>query len=330
MKRLIILLIFSLLINSNYLLSIDSDRNNNKLLEENKKITEISTRLAQLYKLDNEELFKDITKEVLASPDLSIEARNALTSSNRQIYLFWYPSDGLKIKGFISYVPNAESNPLLILLRGGNREFALLHPGTTLASYKNYTVVSTTYRGGVSEGRDEFGGADVNDVKNLMDFIPHLTELLHIPHPTHTYMMGFSRGGMQMFLALSRFPELQWQVEKIVSLSGILDIQQQIQVRPDMKQMFQDDFGYSPESDCSDWVDQRNPILTTSLIRTDLPILIIQGTKDDRVSLFEGYQMIQSLNNHQVTYKEIDDGNHGLFNIPNRMQIIGEWLETRI
>ncbi len=59
-------------------------------------------------------------------------------------------------------------------MRGGNRMFGLMHPA--YASIKNYTVLTTTYRGGVSEGTDEFGGNEVNDVVNLVKYLPVIEE----------------------------------------------------------------------------------------------------------------------------------------------------------
>lgn len=49
-----------------------------------------------------------------------------------------------------------------------------MHPVTSYSLLSDYTVFATCYRGGVSEGTDEFGGAGVKDVYNLIKHIPKL------------------------------------------------------------------------------------------------------------------------------------------------------------
>ena len=123
---------------------------------------------------------KDITDDLLQSPYVKDAQKNSIQQLNRRILVFTYPSDGFKIKGLISFVSDPQNHPLLVFLRGGNRVFGVLNPGDDLICFEQYTVISSMYRGGVSEGEDEFGGSDVNDVKNLMDFIPELESKLNL------------------------------------------------------------------------------------------------------------------------------------------------------
>lgn len=298
---------------------------------EGQKIYERCLQLAKFYELPAGEDLKDITAELLESPLVSDLSKDAIRAFGRRIFLFSYPSDGLQIKGLVSFVPNPQEQPSLVVLRGGNRLFGLLNPASDLLCAGQYTVFATAYRGGVSEGKDEFGGRDVNDVKHLMDYLPELEQKLNVNfHNENRYLLGGSRGGMEMFLALGRFPELQNRFKKVVSLSGLLDMQACIIGRRDMKEMFIADFGLMENLNDEEWIAERNPILTAGKIRTDLPILIIQGTKDNRVGLEEGYHMVSQLQAHgcAVTYWEIDGAEHCLSNIDNRMQRILEWLET--
>jgi hypothetical protein len=62
----------------------------------------------------------------------------------------------------------------------GNRTFGLMHPATDFTCAHSYTVLATIYRGGVSEGTDEFGGAEVNDIHNLMEYFPALQEKIGV------------------------------------------------------------------------------------------------------------------------------------------------------
>lgn len=299
---------------------------------ENQRLVESSKRLQALYELKKDENWHDITEEVLANPETTEESKQSIYNYQRRIFIFKYLSDGLWIKGFISFTPCLEYNPLLILYRWGNENFALMNPGVVFATYKNYTVVSSMLRGGVSEGKDEFGGADVNDVKNLMNFLPQLAQELGINlHPSCVFMLGPSRGGLQMFLTLAHFPELQKRINKVVALSAILDLHQLIQDRPkDMKRMLEHQFGLPTDSRKNDWIAKRNPMNTIPYLKRSLPILIIQGTADNRINLAEGYHMAQALqrNSHQVDYWEVANGDHVLMNTPYIMNDIAHWLEN--
>lgn len=301
------------------------------LEKEGQEIQEKSRQLFSLYDLPLGLTMREITTDVLANPTTTESQRENILAHDRRIFLFRYPSDGVYVKGFISLTPNNQNQPLLILLRGGNKKFGLLNPAIDLASYKDYTTISTTYRGGVSEGEDEFGGKDVKDVKNLIDYIPYLEQTLQVCfQPKQTFLLGASRGGMQMFLTLARYPEIQRKINKIVSLSGMLDVQHQIEERPDMKELFVNEFGLKIGENEETWIKQRNPILAVPLIRKDLPILILQGDKDLRVSPAQGYHMVERLqeNGNQVTYSEVPGGDHTLYNFPDRMDFIVGWLES--
>jgi dipeptidyl aminopeptidase/acylaminoacyl peptidase len=305
----------------------DEERRN----QEEIKILEISLEYAKFYEppTDDVEVW-EITENILESSFVSEVRKQSIRDFGRRIFVFIYPSDGLKIKGLISFVPNPHENQTLIVLRGGNQIFGILNPGCDFMCAEDYTVISTTYRGGVSEGQDEFGGADVNDVKNLIGYIPQLEQKLSITiQKEKMNWLGTSRGGMQLFLALARFPELQTRVTKIVSLSGILDMRQWMTGRPDMKVVFIEEFGLVENVNEEEWINTRDPLLAADKINPNLPILIIQGTIDNRVDLEEGYHMVNRLqeNGQNVSYWELEDGEHCLTNISDRMDRIVSWLK---
>lgn len=301
------------------------------LREQSQAQLEQCQRFADLfYHLEEGEELKEITEDILNSSETKDSIKQKILSSGRRFFLFKYPSDGLQVKGTISFTPNHSQNPLLIFLRGGNRIFGLMHPATRHTCVRDYTVMATTYRGGVSEGRDEFGGSEVNDVNNLLHYFPTLQAKLGIAFtPNKIFMLGGSRGGMEMFLALGRTPQLQNQIDKAASLSGLLDMHECIYYREDMKNMFIEDFGLIPHVNEEEWIKQRNPLEAVPKIRNDLPFLILQGTNDIRVSLQEGYNMVKKLqeNGNPVTYLEFPGGDHCLNNQPNLMDLIADWFE---
>lgn len=298
---------------------------------ESEQTREFSRQIAAFYNLPAGIDFQEVTDQLLASPQVNDLRKEVINATGRRVFVFVYPSDGFNVKGYISFVPHPEKHPLILYLRGGNRDFAIPNPGSDLACLRNYTVLATTYRGGVSEGQDEFGGNEVNDVKNLVDFIPVLEKKLNISlQNDKKFLIGASRGGMEMFLALARSPELQNRVSKAVSLSGLLDLHHTILDRQDMKQMFIDDFGLIENVNEEEWLNYREPLLAARQIRPDLPILIVQGTADIRVPLDEGYHMVSELeaNGNPVTYWEIQGGDHCISNHTDRWELIADWLES--
>jgi dipeptidyl aminopeptidase/acylaminoacyl peptidase len=299
--------------------------------KESEKMMEVSLQYAKFYELPSNVEIKEITEELLNSPLVRDERKQMIRDFQRRIFVFTYPSDGLQIKGVISFVPEPQENRTIVFLRGGNRMFAILNPASDFMCAEKYTVIATAYRGGVSEGEDEFGGRDVNDVKNLIDYIPQLEQKLNVTLQNEKmYLIGGSRGGMEMFLTLARFPELQHHFAKLVSLSGMLDMREWIATRSDVKEMFIQDFGLIENENEEEWINQRDPLLAADKIQCpQLPILIIQGTADNRVGLESGYHMVSRLqaNGQNVTYWEFEGSQHCLSDRDDRVKLILNWLE---
>src|SRR5436190_901596 len=117
-----------------------------------------------------------------------------------------YLSDGLKVIGY-SWKPKNTTGkklPLIIYNRGGNREFGKLTPWMQYGFYdfvsNGFVVIGSQYRGNDGgEGQEEFGGADVHDVLNI---IP-LAKSLGYVDMSNVFMFGESRGGMMAFLAVA-------------------------------------------------------------------------------------------------------------------------------
>lgn len=303
------------------------------LLKEDLTIDERSKLIIPLYDLPDNVEWKDITDAVIKNPTTSEDSKHAILAHKRTIILFKYPSDDLFIKAFLSFTPNPEHHPLLILFRGGNRNFALLNPGIAFATYGDYTVVSSALRGGVSQGTDEFGGKDVDDVKNLIDYLPTISKKIGIAlHPHCTFMLGPSRGGLEMFLTLAKYQGLQQKIDKVATLSSILDLHEQIKDRPlDMKTMFESDFGMTKANE-EDWIEKRNPLNSVSKLSPSLPILIVQGTNDPRINLKEGYNMVEALqkSGRKVDYWEVPGGGHTLSNISTMPDSLAHWFESNL
>lgn len=114
-----------------------------------------------------------------------------------------YRSGEWEVEGYLA-LPKTFEGPLetIIFNRGGNREYGALKPlpVSRFASY-GYLCLGSQYRGNCGgTGKEEFGGADVDDVIKLIDIALKLSFV----HKGGVYMAGHSRGGMMTYLACSR------------------------------------------------------------------------------------------------------------------------------
>jgi len=102
---------------------------------------------------------------------------------NVNMYEITYLSDGFKIQSFAAIPKKEGKHPVIIYNRGGNRDFGALQLFRGKFKYpvayyfskmasEGYVVIGCNYRGcGESEGNDEFGGKDINDVLNLIEVV---------------------------------------------------------------------------------------------------------------------------------------------------------------
>ena len=100
--------------------------------------------------------------------------------------------------------------------------------------------VATNYRGcGNSEGTDEFGGDDVDDVTKIVD----LCEEFDYIDNSKINMLGISRGGMMTYEALKGNDK----INKAVVISGLADAFMGYEERDDMKTLMKELIGSTPE-----------------------------------------------------------------------------------
>lgn len=135
------------------------------------------------------------------------EYEKAKNSRSIECLRIQYISDGLKVVGFLVKPRNSQGTryPVIIYNRGGLLEIGKIETWNILDFYElasnGFVILASQYRGNDGgEGREEFGGADVNDVTNLLS----LAASLPYADPKNIFFYGLSRGGMMTFLALQR------------------------------------------------------------------------------------------------------------------------------
>lgn len=240
-----------------------------------------------------------------------------------------YMSDGLKVAAFIWKPKNTEGKklPLIIINHGGNGDSGKLTPWAQFGYYRyvssGFVVIGPQYRGiDGGEGHDEFGGADVHDVLNL---IP-LARSLGYVDMNNVFMIGASRGGMMTYLALKGNAP----VNAAAVISGMTDLISTDKERPMMVNVYKrliPDFEKRGEESLRErsavyWADKINA-----------PMLLLHGTADWRVSTGQVLALAQKLQETGKPYELIvyasDD--HGVpLNRDDADRRIVEWFRIHM
>lgn len=115
-----------------------------------------------------------------------------------------YQSDGLSLVAYFHHlrIPDGSKRPVIVFNRGSyvrNDIAPELIPIFHRLANAGFAVVAPMYRGSDGgEGRDEMGGADLNDLMNIVPVIRQLDAL----DVTNLFLYGESRGGMMVFQAI--------------------------------------------------------------------------------------------------------------------------------
>lgn len=251
---------------------------------------------------------------------------------NVDMYEITYLSDGLKIQSFAA-MPKQEGNyPVIIYNRGGNRDFGALQlfkeKGKYPVSYhfskmanEGYVVIGCNYRGcGKSEGNDEFGGKDVNDVLNLIKVVKEIPEA----DETKIGMYGWSRGGMMTYLALPHTNEIK------AAVVGGAPADKTVIDRPNMETNVYAQLIPNYWDEKEEALKKRSAVYFADQFPKKVPILILHGNADWRVKSTNSLQLALELEKHRVPYrlKIFEGGDHGLSEfIEERDQDVLNWFD---
>jgi dipeptidyl aminopeptidase/acylaminoacyl peptidase len=248
-------------------------------------------------------ILQDSNGKIVSQKQLRIKSR---WSDVVECYRIKYLSDGLKVIGFL-LKPKSEDLkfPVMIYNRGGNREFGKITEQfliylSYLAS-NNYVVIASQYRGNDGgQGREGFGGKDVNDVLNL---IP-LAKNLSFAKPDKIVMYGMSRGGMMTYLAIKEGAE----IKAAAVVGGITDLVQTYEEREEgMKRIIRELVGM----DRNEW-KKRSAYYWPDKI--NIPVLILHGEDDRRVRVSQAKKLSEKLREARKPHELVifPRGDHGL------------------
>jgi dipeptidyl aminopeptidase/acylaminoacyl peptidase len=242
-----------------------------------------------------------------------------------------YLSDGLRVVGYRAAPTVGGNLPVVIENRGGNRDFGQWTDASAVGRLGRmagwgYLVLASQYRGvDGGEGREEFGGADVNDVLSLLPVV----ESDPRADTARIGMVGWSRGGMTTYLVLRRTNR----IKAAVLGSAIADLFQTAENRPPMEQnVFSElipDYWETREQALTDrsaiyWVDQ---------LPKQTPLLLLQGSADWRVEPTQTLRMAAALFEAMHPFRLVffEGGDHGLTEYRTEVDdLTRHWLDTYV
>jgi dipeptidyl aminopeptidase/acylaminoacyl peptidase len=243
----------------------------------------------------------------------------------------FYGSDGLKVAAFVwkPAAPPPGKLPVIVMLRGGNRDFGKFTPASQQGMHAfvtaGFLVIGVQYRGvDGGEGVEQFGGADVRDVLNAIKLARNLPEA----DPTNVFLHGGSRGGMMVYLALRDGAE----INAAVALNALADPLLELKRRPELGENVWSKLipGYAERS--QEVLRERSGLEVAK--RVDMPpILLLHGTADWRAhpdNSLEVAKILQARDRPYELHLFYGDG-HGLpFNWRERDRLTIGWFRRNM
>lgn len=226
---------------------------------------------------------------------------------------FEYEVDSHLVRGFVIKPKATTANlPVLIYNRGGNGNYggvvfgSMMHNLFPIAN-KGFVVIGSQYRGTFtrSDNLDQFGGEDVNDVTALLDFIPSITSA----NKDKIGMFGASRGGMQTHLAVKHSTN----IKAIATVAGPTDLTMGLTYRPVMERVYKNRIPNYLDNKQAE-LDKRSVLTWVGQLNPEIPILLLHGTNDKRVSVKHSKDFAAALSKHNIPHKLVlyPSDNHGL------------------
>ncbi len=222
-----------------------------------------------------------------------------------------YNSDGLKVKGYISYpIDKSKKYPCVIWNRGGIENRGVIDSFTARGMFGQianwgYAVFASQYRGNDGgEGKDEFGGNDVNDVLNL---IPLANEIENADK-TRWGIEGWSRGGMMTYLALTKTDVFKCAVVS----GGIANLRCSSDESPFMRRLYEVTMGRYQGEEFYQKCESRSIVKFADKLSKETPILIVHGTADERVLPHDSMDLSYKLLELKISFRLVmlEGGDH--------------------
>lgn len=241
-------------------------------------------------------------------------------------------SDGLFLTGLIVEPKQPGKYPVIIFNRGGNRDLGTLLIATAVnimapLAAEGYIVVATNYRGNSrSEGKEQFGGEDVNDIANLIQSMAEIEKA----DTSRVGLWGISRGGMMNYLTLKK--SYSNNMKAVVNIGGIADLDLTIKHHPEIEQVAAELIPNFEKERASE-IQKRSAIHWVDELPKTAPILILHGMKDQHVAYSQIPAFSDSLESYGVPFKSVSfqNGNHGIIEYKDEVRShVKNWFDRYV
>ena len=241
-----------------------------------------------------------------------------------------YMSDGYKIKGFLIEPVKKGKYPCLIYNRDGQENVKTLNQifvAEHLHQFarRGYVVIASQYRGGGgSEGKDEYGGSDVDDVLNLIPLLATLPKA----DTSRIGMYGWNRGGMMTYLALKRTDKIDAAIVSSAITNVFLFAAENLEVYDIFEKLIPE----YPEQRVTPLKDRSMLYWYEELPKTT-PILMLHGSADKYVNPSNSIHALEKLIKGEipVRYVMFEGGDNKLTeHRAEADKMIVEWLNKYV
>jgi len=262
--------------------------------------------------------------------DIPDSVRNHKNKTAALFYSITYLSDGLKIKGFIAMPADSNRHPCILFNRGGNESVSMLtnESFARKAAFlldNGYLVAATQYRGSSgSEGKDELGGKDVNDVLNLIHALRYIPQA----DTANVGLFGWSRGAINTYVALTKTPGVKAAVvgggfSDLLSLRNwrkAFDTGLYAKLIPEYRQTKNEEL-----------LKERSAFYLANKLPKNTPVLLLHGTADGNVPASQSITLAQKFFDSKQPFRLIiyEGGYHSLeqFKVEYEAEII-KWFNN--
>jgi dipeptidyl aminopeptidase/acylaminoacyl peptidase len=221
-----------------------------------------------------------------------------------------YLSDGLKIKGYLAYPRENKGKkfPCIIWNRGGYENKGAIDKFSARGMYGliaswGYVVFASQYRGNAgSEGKEELGGNDVNDILNL---IP-LADELPFADKNKWGIEGWSRGGMMTYFTLLKNSNFRC----AVLVGAISDFKDYVITSDNRNSIYKKIIG---EEDFEKKLEERTIINFVDKL-PKIPYLLMHGKGDETIPVEQTIEIAKKFDELDFNYelKLFEEGDHYL------------------